>query len=875
MVSFVERIMPGTQRRLGKGDSEQSQYQGIKCWLHDSYSHSIHNCNEFVGMSNSDKVEVVKRNRICFSCLKGSHMSKKCWSKRPCNIVSDGQRCGKDHHPLLHEAYIEGLMFHMTLTGKLESRVRDRTLLMMNKLYSTNCSTPLNTLWDPGSDITLVRFDAASRLGLTGKEVTLSVTKVGGRTERLHSREYIIPLKDLDGKIWRITAYGIESITSTVSYAEYVRVLHSWVTPLIKFHKPGSNVFGVRISHIACSRNLSELREEDNFKLKMNLEKFFEIEGLGTYCVPKCGGCKCGSCTPGDKNYNLKEERELALISAGLNHDPDEKCWTVKYPWIREPEDLPNNVSVAVARLKSTEKRLSKLGTHYCGLYNDQIQDMVNRGVARRLSIKELNNYEGPVHYIHHHEVLKPSSSSTPLRIVFNSSASYMGHILNDYWAKGPDVLNSLLGILIRFRQGKFAVTGDISKMYNSVKMGTLDQHTHRFLWRNMDNERPPDHYIMTAVTFGDKPSGVIAMTALKKTVEMYETKFPKVKDVVTKNSYVDDIVHSCDDMHEARQLVSDIDLVLSQGGFKIKQWIMAGDELSDTDLGLLDSHEQRIFGLKWDPREDTFGYRVTLNFSKKFRNVREGPCLTKSNLESQIPKTLTKRVVLSQVSTVYDPWELDDGRFESRLIMAKNRIAPVKQITIPRLELCGAVLSCRLRLTIEKESDWKFQSVLHIVDSSIVRAQIQKESYGFGTFVANRVAEIQMKTDPNDWWWVKTSENPADLTTRPCHPNYLRSNSLWQKGPDFLSDRISEWPISKLCNEDLPDRVGVTLMCEAATVQESDSTLIKIERYSSYNKLLRVTARVIAAAKTRSFKAALCQPTTDGLRDAENISSE
>ncbi|XP_045127294.1 uncharacterized protein LOC123513898 [Portunus trituberculatus] len=342
---------------LGKGDSEQSQYQGIKCWLHDSYSHSIHNCNEFVGMSNSDKVEVVKRNRICFSCLKGSHMSKKCWSKRPCNIVSDGQRCGKDHHPLLHEAYIEGLMFHMTLTGKLESRVRDRTLLMMNKLYSTNCSTPLNTLWDPGSDITLVRFDAASRLGLTGKEVTLSVTKVGGRTERLHSREYIIPLKDLDGKIWRITAYGIESITSTVCKVDLTEVTKlfegvsvtdldmpegdidlligtDWCNlmpevissvgtlqlmrsmfgycirgshPLIKFHKPGSNVFGVRISHIACSRNLSELREEDNFKLKMNLEKFFEIEGLGTYCVPKCGGCKCGSCTPGDKNYNLKE----------------------------------------------------------------------------------------------------------------------------------------------------------------------------------------------------------------------------------------------------------------------------------------------------------------------------------------------------------------------------------------------------------------------------------------------------------------------------------------------------------------------------------------------------------------------------------------
>ena len=130
-------------------------------------------------MSNSDKIEILKRSRICFSCIKGNHMSKKCWSKRVCNIKSDGQKWGKDHHPLLHKTYIKGVMFHMTLTWKLESRVRDKTLLMMNKLYSTSCSTPLNTLWDPGSDSTLVRFDAACRLGLTGKEVTRSQRLVG------------------------------------------------------------------------------------------------------------------------------------------------------------------------------------------------------------------------------------------------------------------------------------------------------------------------------------------------------------------------------------------------------------------------------------------------------------------------------------------------------------------------------------------------------------------------------------------------------------------------------------------------------------------------------------------------------------------------
>lgn len=103
---------------------------------------------------------------------------------------------------------------------------------------------------------------------------------------------------------------------------------------------------------------------------------------------------------------------------------------------------------------------------------------MIDRGIARKLSNREMCGYKGPVYYIH--EVLKPESSSAPLRI-FNS-ASYVGQKLNDFWAKGPDILNGLLGVLLRFRQEKIAIAGDISKMYHSVKLSTLDQHTHRFV---------------------------------------------------------------------------------------------------------------------------------------------------------------------------------------------------------------------------------------------------------------------------------------------------------------------------------------------------------------------------------------------------------
>ena len=150
-------------------------------------------------------------------------------------------------------------------------------------------------------------------------------------------------------------------------------------------------------------------------------------------------------------------------------------------PWIRDPSELPDNQKAAMGMLISTEKRLAKNATH-AEVYQKQIEDMVDREVARKLTLKELKEYKGPIHYISHHEVLKPDSKSTPVRIVFNSSARYMGHALNDYWAKGPHLLNDLLGILIRFRENKIALIGDIKKMYHTVKTKTIDQHTHRFL---------------------------------------------------------------------------------------------------------------------------------------------------------------------------------------------------------------------------------------------------------------------------------------------------------------------------------------------------------------------------------------------------------
>lgn len=111
--------------------------------------------------------------------------------------------------------------------------------------------------------------------------------------------------------------------------------------------------------------------------------------------------------------------------------------------------------------------------------YWEQIQDMTDRGVARKLTKEEMLNYEGSLLYLTHHIVHKPESRAIPLHILFNSSASYLRSSLNYFLAKGPDRLNNILGPLLTFRRYCVGLLGDIKKMYNSVDISLFDQNCH------------------------------------------------------------------------------------------------------------------------------------------------------------------------------------------------------------------------------------------------------------------------------------------------------------------------------------------------------------------------------------------------------------
>ena len=132
---------------------------------------------------------------------------------------------------------------------------------------------------------------------------------------------------------------------------------------------------------------------------------------------------------------------------------------------------------------------------------------------------------------------------------------------------KGPDLLNGLFGIVLRFREDQVAISGDISKLYHRILIPLEDQRVHRFLWREMKTDREPDTYVKTVMTFRDKPAPAMAQIALRKTAEEGESLSSHAAKTLKNNSYMDDILDSVHTLHEAQDLTTGIDNLLEKGG--------------------------------------------------------------------------------------------------------------------------------------------------------------------------------------------------------------------------------------------------------------------------------------------------------------------
>ena len=137
-------------------------------------------------------------------------------------------------------------------------------------------------------------------------------------------------------------------------------------------------------------------------------------------------------------------------------------------PWKTSPLNLPNNKGMALHRLSYVKKKLVK-NPDLCTKYSAFMNELIDKGYARRVPEDELARDDGTVWYLPHHNVVHPQKPEKT-RVVFDCAAKFQGVSLNDCAYQGPDLTNTLLGVLTRFRKESIAFMADIESMFSKLK---------------------------------------------------------------------------------------------------------------------------------------------------------------------------------------------------------------------------------------------------------------------------------------------------------------------------------------------------------------------------------------------------------------------
>nr|XP_042896604.1 uncharacterized protein LOC122269090 [Parasteatoda tepidariorum] len=837
-------------------------------------------------MTIDDRWNLIKSPKICANCLRKGHFPNSCPSNFTC------KSCQKRHHTSLHRFYpINSNVYNSVrqnsnsfanTAARSENLVEARDNIQLSTTCQQNFKSEEHTLLstalikvknakghfvncraliDNGSHKSLVSKNCVKRLQLSKTVTNHSISGINNTLVKSSLSEVSLVFSPhFNEKNFCCKALIVDCITSdlpnfTFSSCNWPH-LHGLMLADPTFHATGpidillgadlyadlligEPILGKKGTPAALNSHLgwllsgrvfSNSNKENSFvnchltsSLDCQLAKFWELESL--------------------PQAELKSKNDIdceAFYEKTVARDPSGR-YIVRIPF-KHSIEFGDSATQASKRFNYIERKLSK-NNELEHQYTTFMSEYLQLGHMERVPSDEL--IKESTFYLPHHFVIKEDSNTTKLRVVFDASAKdSSGNSLNNALHAGPRLQPELFSLLLKFRTFKVAFTADIEKMFRQIRIHEEDTDYQRILWRFKPDEEIQIYRLLT-VTYGTACAPYLTVKTLQQLAKDKEKAFPDASRVLKEEFYVDDLLSGTDSIPNAKNLVSNLKSLLQRGGFNLRKWSsnclevlsdLSKDSLAQQHNVTIEGNQcQKVLGLYWNTQQDTFQAKkqALKEIAIQRRLVSVNNIIIDAQLHGFCDASLKAYSAVFYLKVVDN-----ENRASVNIVAAKTRVAPLKTVSLPRLELCAAHLLAKLYSNLQISIDQFWKQVFLWSDSEIVLSWIRSDSLK-DQFVKNRVAAIT-SLNIGDWNHVAGVTNPADCASRGIFTKKLMDLQLWWQGPEWLSNANSAFT-----EEVKPNSVHTpnpdTLIHASAV--ESNSMQELTQKYSSFSKLIRVIA--------------------------------
>ncbi|XP_064464098.1 uncharacterized protein LOC135375287 [Ornithodoros turicata] len=522
--------------------------------------------------------------------------------------------------------------------------------------------------------------------------------------------------------------------------------------------------------------------------------------------------------------------------------------YEVRLPWKNVDAPLHDNRAVAERRLNRLVKRLA-VNDALVREYDKNIRAYLLNDHAEPVPISEAKTPER-IYYMPHREVIRPECTTTKMRVVFDAS-SHSGNCtsLNDHLEKGPKVQPDLLGTLEHhFRKvtGGLKDTADVlaSSFYvDDLLTGAQNLESAVKLYNDANEVMETAHMRLRKWT-----SNCSAL----------EGVFRHEKESSTKNNPVTKVLGVVWDKRNDTLACSLDSIVKSVHVAGTKRNVLQASARIYDPLGFLHPFTVRarmifqalwVEEVGWDaemPRDKQDQWSQWCRELPELAEVIVDRCMFPSGCRNPQLHIFCDASPKGYGAVAYLRGQNEDGSTTATFVLVKSRVAPLKQLTLPRLELMAALIGSRMMHNLKRIfSGIEFESFMWS-DSMIALWWIRRPPTEWKQFVSNRVDEIQQKTDRRRWKHCPGTENPADYLTRGVTAEILIRTNVWWHGPDWLLLEPSSWPDDDLEWDTRADDKRNRKANVLHTSVSSGPPPIDTAKYSTYQRLIRVTAWIL-----------------------------